>query len=88
MKVRKIPVEVEAVQYDGSEKSILEIFALRNSNSTAVIRSVDGGMRIRTLEGEMRVSKGDFVIRGIKGELYPCKPDIFEKTYEIIPEGE
>jgi len=40
---------------------------------------------IRTLEGEMRADNGDWIIRGIKGELYPCKPDIFEATYEIAP---
>jgi len=43
-----------------------------------------GDLMIRTLEGDMRVSWGDWVIRGVSGEFYPCKPDIFDKTYEEI----
>ena len=43
-----------------------------------------GGININTLEGIMLVSKGDWVIKGVKGEYYPCKPDIFEATYEQI----
>jgi len=42
----------------------------------------DGGIDIKTLEGVMHANPGDWVIRGVKGELYPCKPDIFEATYE------
>ena len=42
----------------------------------------DGSLMIRTLEGDMRVSPGDYVIKGVNGEFYPCKPDIFDKTYE------
>ncbi len=44
------------------------------------------GLVIKTLEGEMHVSKGDYVIKGVEGEYYPCKPDIFEKTYEKVDE--
>lgn len=43
---------------------------------------------VHTLEGEMRVNSGDWIIRGIKGEFYPCKPDIFEATYEAVDAGE
>jgi len=43
-------------------------------------------VRIRTLEGEMTASPGDYIITGIKGEAYPCKPDIFEATYEPVEE--
>ena len=39
---------------------------------------------IKTLEGDMKVTKGDWIIKGIKGEIYPCKPDIFEATYEVV----
>lgn len=42
---------------------------------------------IRTLEGDMRASEGDFVIRGVQGEFYPCKPDIFDQTYELVEEA-
>ena len=44
----------------------------------------DKNLIIHTLEGDMKASKGDWIITGIKGEQYPCKPDIFEKTYEPI----
>jgi hypothetical protein len=44
-----------------------------------------GELRIRTLEGDMRVSVGDFVIRGVQGEFYPCKPAVFAATYEEVP---
>jgi hypothetical protein len=44
----------------------------------------DGLMVIRTLEGDMKVSLGDWVIRGVQGEFYPCKPDIFAATYELV----
>lgn len=43
-----------------------------------------GGIEIETLEGTMRAEPGDWIIRGVKGELYPCKPDIFEQTYEAV----
>lgn len=46
------------------------------------IDPADGHMVIRTLEGDMKVSPGDYVIKGVQGEFYPCKPDIFEATYE------
>lgn len=48
----------------------------------------DGGnLMIRTLEGDMKVSQGDYIIKGVKGEFYPCKPDIFEQTYVADVEG-
>jgi len=47
----------------------------------------DKEMSIETLEGEMKAFPGDWIIKGVNGELYPCKPDIFEKTYEPVDEG-
>ena len=44
------------------------------------------GARIKTLEGELHASPGDWIIKGVKGEIYPCKPDIFEATYEPVQE--
>ena len=44
----------------------------------------DGTLTIHTLEGVMRASVGDYVIKGVNGELYPCKPDIFKKTYDVV----
>lgn len=49
------------------------------------IDPADGALMIRTLEGDMRTSPGDYVIHGVEGEFYPCKPDIFAKTYELLP---
>ncbi|MGV9579735.1 hypothetical protein ACWDRZ_24085 [Streptomyces sp. NPDC003509] len=72
---RKKPVEIEAVQFTGNFDE-LEKFV----GGDAEFR--DGQMVIATLEGAMHVSPNDWVIRGVKGEFYPCKPDIFAATYE------
>lgn len=48
------------------------------------IDPANGNLLIRTLEGDMRVTPGDYVIRGVQGEFYPCKPDIFEATYDAV----
>lgn len=77
-KYRKKPVVIEAIQYDGTNwQTIANTF-------TEMSYDAIGGKppRILTLEGSMEVSVGDYVIRGIAGEHYPCKPDIFEKTYD------
>ncbi len=84
-KYRKKPVVIEAAQFDGSERSIVEILALQ-SDKTKVLREDAGDLMIPTLEGLMRASVGDYVIRGVQGELYPCKPDIFEQTYDLVEE--
>lgn len=82
---RKKPVVIEAVQYDGTENSVVEILQMKETNSSAKSIRVDAGdLLIHTLEGVMRADKGDWVIKGVNGELYPCKPDIFEKTYERV----
>jgi hypothetical protein len=78
MKYRKKPVVIEAIQFAGNNSSEIMLFA-----NTACINKV-GALIISTLEGPMLVSKGDFVIKGVNGEFYPCKPDIFEKTYEEV----
>lgn len=96
-KYRKKPVEVEAVRWDGSASSTSKIvhWILANSGEASYVCSDPflceerGGesphsISIRTLEGTMTVSFGDYVIRGVQGEFYPCKPDIFEQTYEEI----
>jgi hypothetical protein len=75
-KYRKKPVEVEAVQLTPLNLEEVERFVGGDVGT-------DGGeVVIATLEGAMRASIGDFIIRGVKGEFYPCKPDIFEQTYE------
>jgi hypothetical protein len=84
-KFRKMPVVIEAIQYDGTENSVVEILQMKETNSSAKSIRVDAGdLLIHTLEGVMRADKGDWVIKGVNGELYPCKPDIFDKTYEPV----
>jgi len=82
-KYRKKSVIVEAVQYDGTEESLIKIMQLQ-SRKPNWIRVDAGDLLIPTLEGVMRATVGDYIIKGVKGELYPCKPDVFEKTYEPV----
>jgi hypothetical protein len=77
-KYRKKPVVIEAVQFDGN--NIFSICDFMQTNISNIY--VDGALVIPTLEGPLRASPGDYIIKGINGEFYPCKPDIFEKTYE------
>ena len=77
----KKPIEIEAVLYDGSKKSIDTINGM---SSTRAITLSGEGLLIKTLEGDMTANVGDYVIKGIKGELYPCKPDIFHASYDLI----
>jgi len=83
-KYRKVPIVIEAVQYDGTNSArILCEFANGKSHIT-VGHEVKGNeiLTIETLEGNMVANIGDYIIKGINGEFYPCKPDIFNKTYE------
>lgn len=96
-KFRKKPVEIEAIQWDGTRESIDAICDWVNGGDdnyddptiTYCYSGVDDvdNVIITTLEGDHRVSVGDFVIRGVAGEHYPCKPDIFAKTYDEIEES-
>lgn len=82
----KKPVVVEAIQYNGLNITEVEDFV--GAKLPSVWLSVeDTQLVIPTLEGDMKVSKGDYVIKGIKGEFYPCKPDVFEKTYDVVEDG-
>lgn len=78
MKYRKKPVIVEAQQYRGDGDNPFGAVCLARCNG----RERFGEAHIHTLEGEHIVTVGDFVIEGVKGEHYPCKPDIFDATYE------
>ena len=83
MKFRKKPVVIEAVLYDGSKESIANVLRLGKDSGRAIGLLPDC-LTIKTLEGTHRADIGDWIIKGIKGELYPCKPDIFEQTYEKV----
>jgi hypothetical protein len=82
---RKKPVVIKAVQYDGNFRC-LDIFSINEVSHFIISRDEEGNqcIKIPTLEGEMTASIGDYIIRGVKGEYYPCKPDIFEATYEKV----
>jgi len=85
MQYRKKPVVIKAVQYDGNFRC-LDIFAISEVSHFIVSKDEEGKqcIKIPTLEGEMTALIGDYIIRGVKGEYYPCKPDIFEMTYESV----
>lgn len=84
-KYRKKPVEIEAVKFEDTTESISAIAEMSHDNLIRVdYRQTPVVMRIPTLEGTMTAQVGDYIIRDIEDELYPCKPDIFEKTYERV----
>ena len=84
LKYVKKPVVIEAIQWDGTNRAEIEDFFDKNrsdeSNGSVYLDTV----RIRTLEGVMEANVNDWIIKGVTGELYPCKPDIFKMTYDSI----
>tara|TARA_R110000868_G_scaffold350691_4_gene611997 strand:- start:3576 stop:3848 length:273 start_codon:yes stop_codon:yes gene_type:complete len=84
MKYRKKPVEIEAVQWVSD--NIEQVYEMLGDN--LIINTDEDKDEVKhfinTLEGKMEMSWGDYIIKGVKGEFYPCKPDIFELTYEKI----
>lgn len=78
-KYRKKPVVIEAIKYDGDNKVEIQEFVDKYLDMTEEMQ-----LEINTLEGVMLANVGDYIIRGVNGEYYPCKPDIFEKTYEKV----
>jgi len=93
---RKRPVVIEAMQLTGSSGEIHAVYQWVENNTQGSFDPLDpitpgsgvsidpstGFMLIATLEGVMQAKPGDYIIRGIQGEFYPCKPDIFEASYE------
>jgi len=85
---RKKPIVIEAEQWNGD--NVTEILNFGNSGISPLWGDdfkVDNKTKqviILTPEGYVFASKGDWIIKGIKGEFYPCKPDIFEATYELV----
>lgn len=82
MKFRKKPVVIEAVRFDSGLKyqEVMDFCGDKLSVFGGPMHSVI----IHTLEGDMQAVAGDWIIKGVKGEFYPCKPDIFEMTYEKV----
>jgi hypothetical protein len=80
-KARKKPVDVDYVQWTG--KNLEEVFLLTGTHEIRLNDFLSDDLTIPTLEGEMTAKKGDYIIKGVVGEIYPCKPDIFEATYDF-----
>lgn len=84
---RKKPVNVAAIQWTGTNVEEVKAFFGEEAKKCNILLDPyqsKGNLIIETLEGHFTALPGDFIIRGIKGEYYPCKPDIFEKTYEVV----
>ena len=92
-KYRKKPVVIEAIQWqcegevDNAEELAAWLKAVDHDPDLHLIQ-VGRDLAIKTLEGTMTARPGDWIIRGVAGELYPCKPDIFAATYEPVDEGD
>lgn len=92
-KYKKKPVVIEAIQWNGSNDTEVMLFVGEELKASKPPYKMEYDkdipndayyMTIPTLEGDMKASKLDFIIKGVSGEFYPCKPDIFEQTYEIV----
>lgn len=80
---RKKPVVIQATQWTGKNfKEILEFVGGVENRDLLAIHQND--LYIKTLEGDHKANVNDWIIRGVKGEYYPCKPDIFDETYEAV----
>lgn len=93
---RKKPVIVEAIQWSGDLNELASVQALDNHGPREDVRIYPCPSRIgetlhdlgiQTLEGVMLAKPGDWIIKGVAGEVYPCKPDIFAATYEQVMDG-
>jgi len=92
MKYRKKPVVIEAFQLEvrqlnwpqWAQDALTENVIIAHNTGKFANPSEETYLTIKTLEGDHKASLGDYIIRGVKGEIYPCKPDIFEMTYEGV----
>ena len=89
-KYRKKPVVIEAVKFNGFDNNGQVALSAKPNwltsqfGKTVLFFDEPNTLTISTLEGNMKADIGDYIIKGVQGELYPCKPDIFEKTYEKV----
>ncbi len=88
---RKKPVVIDAVQFNGFDKESGQVilserpeWLINEFGKKVLFFDEPNNLTIKTPEGEMKASVGDFIIKGVQGELYPCKPDIFEKIYDKV----
>lgn len=97
-KYRKLPVEIEAFKLgfdsipdwfaDAITLKVVTLYCDNRNERDTFEECINTNCDIQTLEGIMHANNGDYIIKDINGELYPCKPDIFEKTYERVEDGE
>lgn len=81
----KKPVIIEAIQWTGENtKKVINFGGLTNAGNPSIIDFEKGNLIVSTLEGYMKAYPGDYILKGIKGEIYPCRKDIFEESYEKI----
>lgn len=83
-KFRKKPVVIDAIQYRGDNSADIVAFF----DAPEAVQPIEGAILIMTLEGTMRADVGDWIIKGVQHELYPCKPEIFAATYEPVNDDE
>lgn len=83
MKYRKKPVVIDAVRWSGNNLNEILDF-MKDKQPNYYEDDEKKLLTIQTLEGNMIASVGDYIIKGVQGEFYPCKPDIFEQTYEVV----
>lgn len=86
-KFRKKPVEIEAIQFDGHNGHAIERWSEKNVVASPVLEPTPDNptgayLQVKTLEGVMTAGVGDWIIRGVLGEYYPCKDAAFQRTYE------
>ena len=91
MKYRKKPVVIEAVRWTGKNRGEIRFFCHRGVFFSSARQNTEGfttewSLLIDSREGIMRAEIGDYIIKGVNGEFYPCKPDVFAKTYEAVEE--
>ena len=89
MKYRKKPIVVEAIQYDGTNGYTIQTWSEQNVLESPVLEPTNRNpsgkyLQVKTPEGMMTAIYADWIIKGVKGEYYPCKPDVFELTYEDV----
>jgi len=89
MKYIKKPIEIEAVQFTRNNWNEIRSFTNDTAHTLSIEKRINGVATciIPTLEGHHVANEGDWIIKGVKGEFYPCKPDIFEMTYEPVIQG-
>lgn len=85
-KYRKIQLEIEAIMFDGENHDEIVEWSGGVVKTSTVETFNYVFLEVETLEGTMVVNPGEYVIKGVEGEFYPCKPSIFKKTYELIEE--